>query len=176
MPKVPETKASQPTFATKESLIAALRTFPDAQHVTAVCRLGSGPTTCRYLTLCGGQSKCAKSSNLMSAIDDRASEMTARGDNCGGVLDLLVPNAHLLAGARVEYDETSPSFHAEGTLRNLLIVDGTLRLDIAWAAVADSEPQEYLLGYLQITIDEGGMMFSVAGAGSFAGTTSIHFK
>lgn len=57
-------------------------------HVMSVCRPGAGHDTCRYLAMGAGGWSCEKHSSLGPYLDQRVVEctITARGDNCEGVL------------------------------------------------------------------------------------------
>lgn len=61
--------------------------FDDGYRKT-VCLLGTGATCCRYLLLGPGGWSCGKLSSLRATIDERASKMTAQGDNCEGLLEV----------------------------------------------------------------------------------------
>lgn len=50
-----------------------------------VCRLGHGPACCRYLLLGPGGWACGKLGSMRAAIDLRAPDMNAKGDNCEGL-------------------------------------------------------------------------------------------
>lgn len=56
------------------------------EYRSTVCKMGQGAECCRYLTL-GGLSGwgCAKHTSMAWAIDQRAENMNAKGDNCDGV-------------------------------------------------------------------------------------------
>lgn len=60
--------------------------FTDA-HRNEVCAIGQGHDCCRYLTMGPSGWGCEKHSGLKALLDRRvaAAEMTARGDNCGGI-------------------------------------------------------------------------------------------
>lgn len=59
------------------------------RRVKDVCKIGQGADCCRYLA-CGAKLfECLKHTSLKGELDRRVSEgsMTARGDNCEGVLN-----------------------------------------------------------------------------------------
>lgn len=58
---------------------------PD-EEVKSLCKIGSGPTTCRFLALGRDGFECAKHTLLALTINAMVEngEMTAVGDNCEG--------------------------------------------------------------------------------------------
>ena len=55
------------------------------QHRESVCKIGQGPACCRYVTMGADGWGCAKNTSMRPAIDARAEQMNAKGDNCGGL-------------------------------------------------------------------------------------------
>ena len=62
------------------------RKCPDTEHAKAVCKVGCGHETCRYLTMTRFGWSCEKLTSLALVLDRRADRgaMVARGDNCAG--------------------------------------------------------------------------------------------
>lgn len=58
----------------------------DDKRAKDICKYGRGPEACRYLMM-GDGLHCAKGSDFQSAIDERAPDMRAQGDNCSGQPD-----------------------------------------------------------------------------------------
>ena len=60
---------------------------PDTAHAKAVCKVGQGAATCRYLTMTSFGWSCEKSSSMSLYIDRRVQQgkMTASGNNCEGL-------------------------------------------------------------------------------------------
>jgi hypothetical protein len=57
--------------------------------ITNTCKVGQGAACCRYLTMGSRGWVCCKTNrSLKRAVDQRASSMKAKGDNCAGVRDL----------------------------------------------------------------------------------------
>ena len=58
-------------------------------HVEEVCKIGCGALCCRYLMMGPTGFECGKlNSAIRNTIDAQVDDMTAKGDNCGGVADL----------------------------------------------------------------------------------------
>lgn len=56
-------------------------------HIKDVCKIGQGKDCCRYL-LCGINGfECGKLGSLKEMIDSRVHHMTAKSDNCKGVIE-----------------------------------------------------------------------------------------
>ncbi len=151
-------------------LLEALREFPNQQRVEKVCVPGSGAKTCRYLTMGGSGWDCAKTSSLRRALDERASEMNAKGDNCGGLLELILANQELLQGREVIYEESMPSFRSTGLFKN--IEQKGRDLIINWKD-GDAKNTSFSKDYLAISVDGSSITFEVAGLGNFAGRVQI---
>jgi hypothetical protein len=58
----------------------------DIEHVRAVCQLGQGVESCRYLLMAQYGWKCAKLTTARTLIDQRVAQgrFHALGDNCEG--------------------------------------------------------------------------------------------
>lgn len=85
-----------------------LPAVPDEQR-KRVCRPGEGALTCRYLVIGSGGFECAKNSALRWTIDERVASMTAKGDNCIGI----VPPHKPITGKRGTWEEDGDSYPVE---------------------------------------------------------------
>ena len=58
----------------------------DIEHVRAICKVGMGIQSCRYLLMAQYGWKCAKLTRARMLIDERVAtrRFQARGDNCEG--------------------------------------------------------------------------------------------
>ena len=57
--------------------------FDDSYRKT-VCKIGQGSDCCRYIVGGADGFECAKRTSMRFAIDQRADDMRAKGDNCDG--------------------------------------------------------------------------------------------
>ena len=158
------------------TLIAALLEFPTQEHVNSVCKLGQGEQTCRYLTSTGGKKQgwtCEKSGSLRRILDERVAygTMNAKGDNCGGLLELILENQKELVGKQVKYEETTPTYRSAGPFKRVEVKSGMCR--IFWDDHGKEKDVTINLDYLNIDVSPGSISFGVSGLGSFAGTTNI---
>jgi hypothetical protein len=82
------------------------------EYRSTVCKIGQGSECCRYLT-CGAQGfNCEKHTSLAWTIDGRVDQMTAKGDNCGGVYE--PQPAFRLLKPRFEHPAGSIIYRAKG--------------------------------------------------------------
>jgi polyhydroxyalkanoate synthesis regulator phasin len=60
-----------------------------------ICKIEAGDKTCRYITLCSNGFMCLKNTKIKEAIDKMVEEnkMTAKGDNCSGLVQGMLSNA-----------------------------------------------------------------------------------
>ena len=57
------------------------------QYLRDICKIGQGRECCRYLTAGPDGFCCEKLSSMKSHLD-HATHMTARGDNCDGLVEV----------------------------------------------------------------------------------------
>ena len=57
------------------------------QYLKDICKIGQGRECCRYLTAAPDGFNCDKLGSLKSHLD-HAIHMTARGDNCDGLVEV----------------------------------------------------------------------------------------
>ncbi len=157
-----------------KKLFETLLAFPTEEQVKNVCQPGQGEKTCRYLTA-GGRPLwyCAKASSLKAALDERVAKgtMKARGDNCGGLLGLIMDNQEDLVGKKVEYKETMPTCVSNGTFTIMEIKDKFLNL--FWKVGEKEENTGYNIDYLGISLIRQSIIFEIAGIGIMGGTVTI---
>jgi len=56
-------------------------------YVTDTCKAGQGHQCCRYLILGGTGFECAKLTSMRPTLDNKGDNMTARDDNCEGLVN-----------------------------------------------------------------------------------------
>ena len=159
--------------------IEALLNFPTEKHVEKFCKLGEGEETCRYFSLAMGGSprwSCEKTSSVKRLIDERIGQgtMNAKGDNCEGLLGLIMDNQKQLEGKRLEYSESMPSYRSSGVFKRMEIKSGILCL--VWEEGGKKESNSLSVNDLGITVARQSITFDIAGLGSFAGRTIIFFN
>ncbi len=159
-----------------EGIIVAVSKFPSEEHVDKFCRPGRGEKTCCYLTMAKGGWDCAKATALKQTIDARVVEgtMNSKGDNCQGLLGLILKRWQELKGARVRYEESMPSIQEEGTLQEIGVRDGILQMNVSWRGQTEEFSPTINTDCLDISVVDNSIVFDVAGLpGSFAGKTTI---
>jgi len=65
------------------------RYIPSA-HLNSICCLKQGEKTCRYICLTMDGYCCVKRTPMKLALDEQASHMNAKGDNCEGFGELVL--------------------------------------------------------------------------------------
>ena len=177
-------------------LMHKLSAFPADSHIREVCERSGGDGQCRYLTAVytsGGtvRNTCEKYGRLRNVIDQRVAEnsMRRKGDNCDGLVGVLMHELGSLIGARVEYIESYPTLTHGGTLKEIDFVPSvatssgndtiqrrcaySLRMKVDWEDGRDYSPGYYLHD-LQIDVTTNGLSFGVRGAGTLAGVITVH--
>ena len=160
-----------------EKLVAALSGFPTEEHVKKVCKIEQGEETCRYLTMSPDGWNCAKSGSLRRAIDERIEKgtMNAKGDNCEGILGLIIEKQEELKGKRVEYRESMPSYTSGGDFEGISMKGSTC--SIVWRDSEGKEDgQSISVEHLDITVTPRSIVFGISGLGSFAGITTLYLS
>lgn len=56
------------------------------EHLINVCKLGKNSACCRYVIGSGKGIECAKGMAMQSLIDRMGDNMSAKGDNCEGIV------------------------------------------------------------------------------------------
>ncbi len=159
-----------------EGIIVAVSKFPSEEHVDKFCKPGRGEKTCRYLTMTKDGWNCAKATALRQEIDARVANgtMNSKGDNCQGLLGLILKRHQELEGARVRYEESMPSVQKEGTLQEIGVRDGILQINVGWKGQTEEFSPSINTDCLDISVVDNSIVFGVAGVpGSFAGKTTI---
>jgi len=161
---------------TTVELSGTLMSFPTEEHVQTVCKPGQGEGTCRYLTMGQNGWSCAKATRVQRTLDKRFADgaMNARGDNCEGLLAVIMEHQEELVGKKVEYQERMPTVNMSGVLRKIEVEDGNFRL----ATIFDGEEEEHTclgtsVSDLEITVTPRRVSFTVAGMGAFVGITTV---
>ncbi len=150
-----------------DDVFEALVSFPELSHAAAVCKPLQGAETCRYLELTpdGSAHRCAKATSRRRTLDDHALQgtMTARGNNCTGILGELLERNGAFRGRRVSNrDPSDPK--ASGTFVELELQPETLSLTVDWDLHGRSR-ELFPTGCL--TIDVGETYLTV-GSGGFS--------
>jgi hypothetical protein len=145
-------------------LEALLQAFPKKEHLREKCRPMAGSDTCRYLT-CGAEGfRCAKFTGLREAIDKQKDAMRAKGDNCEGILAVIVDHAQELVGKRVLCEEIMPTRITKGSLMDIEIEENG-NLSISWEE--KEKGRDYLYSFsvrsLRIAISNLKIKFSFSG-------------
>lgn len=161
----------------KENLYSLLVSFPGKEHVEKVCKIGQGEKTCRYLVISSGKGfECSKASSLRQTIDRRfaGGTMNAKGDNCGGLLGVIIENQEILKGRKIQYKESMPTYETEGTLENIQVEKEILGINGNWS---NSENRDVAIAIdaLEISVNMTNITFGLAGLGAFGGRTTIFF-
>jgi hypothetical protein len=157
-----------------DALLRKISTFPNDTHVREVCKHGSGEAACRYLAIVGGEIKCGKYGPARDFIDRRVADnsMTAKGDNCEGIVGLLKEDSGSLTGTRIIYTESVPTLEVRGTLKGIDINPSGIVMRVEWDEGKVYDPS-YDLGTVQIDLTKEGLLFSLRGAGDLAGVIAI---
>jgi len=162
-------------------LTELLANFPSPEHVEKICRRGQKDKTCRFLVVSDGW-KCEKFGPCKEALNKQAEsgKMGAKGDNCQGILDILLQHQKELVGKRTEYEESGPSVHLSGTFAEFEIihVDKSPCLQIWWKPKGREKPEiisNYNLDFLLIDLQPAYIFFEIIGLGSICGTIQIFF-
>ncbi|OGI47028.1 hypothetical protein A2121_02600 [Candidatus Nomurabacteria bacterium GWB1_40_6] len=145
--------------------------FPSDEHVKKFCQPGAEAKTCRYLTAGGSGFGCAKYTSLRMTIDDRKDKMNARGDNCEGILKIIMEHVSELIGKRVCYRESMPTRISAGPLKEMKIEDGMF--SIIWDYDGKEDYTTFAVSALGISISSSEIQFNLAGPGSFGGEAAI---
>lgn len=148
-----------------------LQLFPSDEHVKKFCRPGAGRESCCYLTSSGRGWGCTKYTSLRRSIDERKSGMNAQGDNCEGLLGVIMEHIPELVGKKVSYRESMPTHVSEGPLKEIKIKGGML--SITWDENGKEDYTTLAVNALGIHVSASEIEFSLAGLGSFGGETSI---
>lgn len=160
-----------------ENLRSLISEFPNQQHVNDVCKPGEGGATCRYLVVGQRGFECEKYGSLRRILDNRVEkgEMAAKGDNCGGILGLIVEHQDQLVQNKVHYHEIEPTVSARGSFEGVSVESGYLKIESDWE---EKESFDWVLRSEDVLVEAGpgGISFSIRGLGSFAGTTSVSFE
>lgn len=112
--------------------------FPTNKHVMEICKPNQGKRTCRYLTT-GSCWKCLKMNNSKKVIIDervKSNQMSARADNCIGLLGLIIKKKEELRNKKAAFGRLY--FTIKKTLKEIEIVKeieiegNILRLTMNW--------------------------------------------
>ena len=115
-----------------EELFRLFSRFPTQKHVIEICKMGQGKETCRYLAT-GSRWECLKTSCLLKKNIDKKvenGEMIAKGDNCQGLLGLVIRNQRELKGKKVSY--IRPYCNITSGLKKIEVRDGILTITMFW--------------------------------------------
>ena len=153
-------------------LIADLNAPMLDEHVKTVCKIGQGAACCRYLTAGGGGFSCAKFTSLREGPDERAKDkkMNALGDNCGGMLQMILDRKGELVGKMVTYRESMPSYSSSGPLKDIKLENDRVAFTLG---EDDWQTQTLSATSLDIRVSGNSIEFSIAGLGSLAGIVTI---
>lgn len=158
-----------------------LANFPSPEHVEEVCRRGQKDKTCRFLVVSDGW-KCEKFGPCKEVLNKQAEsgKMGAKGDNCLGILYILLQHQKELVGKRAEYEESGPSVHLSGTFAEfeIILVGKTPCLQIWWKPEGGEKPEtisSYNLDCLSIDLQPAFISFEIIGLGSICGIVRIFF-
>jgi len=144
------------------------------KHIKHVCKIGKKEKTCRFLAL-GELFSCEKFGSLGCTINDRVKEnkMVARGDNCDGLLGVIIENKADLIGKKVKYKESFPTIVIDGTVKDLVFEKEKKEFTLHIDAGENSFPFMINTDYLEISNTEKIIRFSVSGVGLIAGFAEI---
>lgn len=158
-------------------LFLEILVFPMKERVKEICKSGQGEKTCRYLKTGSIGWRCAKFSSSEKGIDQRVASgaIHAKGDNCGGVIDLIMENQAVLKGRKVEYKESISAAERKGTLKKLCVRDGALRIIADWEEPGVNPDREIPIDALGIALAKDGISFEIVRLGAFGGRTKVFF-
>jgi hypothetical protein len=119
----------------KENLFEIFSRFPTQKHGIEICKLGQKEKTCRYLftdSTKGWRWGCIKTNNLRKLIETRVknNETSAKGDNCEGLLGLIIKEQQKLKGRKVIY--IRPYCQITSNLKKIEIEDNIFRIVMEW--------------------------------------------
>jgi len=161
----------------KEPLEKILSGFPTEEHVKNVCKPGSGSKTCRYLTMSmsSGRWDCAKYGSLRRTLDERVANNTinAKGDNCGGLLGIILENQKEKVGKRIKWEERSPTYKEVGAFQRMEVKDNMLYVTALWDERGE-DSISFNLDYLDIRVAPLSVKLSLAGLGMFGGEATLY--
>lgn len=153
--------------------------FPTQYHIGHYCQPGNGDKTCRYLILGAEGFKCAKFSGLRQILDERVKKgtMYAKGDNCGGILDIIILNKSELRGNKAIYEESSPSYKLEGVFEDITLQKGIIEI-VLIVPISKLAPKGKCYSsinseFLDIEVSPKYITFSISGIGNFGGVTKV---
>lgn len=112
----------------KEELFRLFSRFPGQKHVMETCKMGQGKETCRYLRV-GSSWECLKANcSLRKNIDKRVEngEIVTKGDNCMGLLGLIIQNQEKLRDKKASYIRYY--CHIDANFEKMETGDGILKI------------------------------------------------
>ncbi len=159
----------------------ALLNFPSEEHIVKVCKEGQKEKTCRYLVV-GDKYCCEKFGRLKDLLDENVKEnkMKNKGDNCGGILDILIKNQKELVDKKVYYEEAIPRIELFGSFIRFRIrkYSGSEILGIIWKEKGKNKEEaisNLSVEALEITLSPSDITLGARGMGVYAGITTIYF-
>lgn len=159
-------------MASQTELSRQFNSFPSQGHVENVCKIGQGEASCRYLSVESGSQgtrySCQKYGELREVIDNRATQgtMRSKGNNCGGMVELIQLAQKDLAGNITHYEEHMPYIEIDGTFDGIYVDRGNVSI----GELSISED------FALISVTPRGFTLTARGIGSFVGKETVYFE
>ena len=161
----------------KEELFRIFSRFPSQKHVIETCKMGREEETCRYLAMGSGwecsKANCSLRKNIDKGVEN--GEIVTKGDNCMGLLGLIIKEQEKLRGREANY--TRPYFAMTSKFKKIEIED-TLRVIMNWKnkkGVEKGAEFEFDINDLNIALNSKSVSFFQNLGGNFIKQFTISF-
>ena len=89
----------------KLDLLKILGKFPSKDHVQKICKIHQGRKTCRFRAIYQRRNFCTKCTDCRISMNNciREDKRRPHGDNCPGIIDVVIQNQSKLKGHQAFY-------------------------------------------------------------------------